>query len=68
VDNTNKVLTAMNSGCIYRPCDLTEQTGLSVDEIRRCLKILARGMIVETTETNEYKRKSLYQSKQEALF
>jgi len=67
MDNINKVLTAMEPACIYRPCDLVGVAGLSLDEIRRILKKLANGMIVETIKTGEYRRKVLYQSKQRKL-
>jgi hypothetical protein len=68
MDNTNRVLTAMQPCCIYRPCDLVDDTNLTVDAVRDSLKRLARGMIVEEIKTGEYRRKSLYQTKQEKLF
>lgn len=68
VGNVNKVLSAMQPMCIYRPCDLTELTRLTKDEVRRCLKALARGMMVDVIETSEYRRKAMYQTKQEKLF
>jgi hypothetical protein len=68
VANVNRVLTAMQPMCIYRPCDLSEVTHLATDECRRILKKLTNGMIVESIETGEYGRKILYQTKQERLF
>jgi len=68
VANVNQVLTAMQPMCIYRPCDLSNITNLSPNEVRRILRGLARGMVVETIETGEYGRKTLYQTKQKALF
>ncbi len=68
MDNVNKVLMLMEPDCIYRPCDLTEDTDLSTDEVRRCLKILFKGMMVEVIETGEYRRKALYQTNQKKLF
>jgi hypothetical protein len=66
MENINRVLTAMQPMCIYRPKDL--DIDLSVDECRRILKKLAKGMVVEVIETGEYGRKFLYQTKQERLF
>lgn len=68
VANVNQVLAAMQPMCIYRPKDLSEITSLSQNEVRRILRGLAKGMIVETIETGEYGRKILYQTKQEKLF
>jgi len=68
VGNINRILTAMEPDCIYRPCDLSEIAGFSLDETRRLLKKLAAGMMVETIKTDEFKRKTLYQTKQRPLF
>jgi len=68
VGNVNKVLTAMQPMCIYRYCDLAMDADLSTDEVRRVLKALARGMMVEVIETDEYRRKAMYQTKQRPLF
>lgn len=66
--NIDIVLSSMEPMCVYRPCDLVSITNLSNKEINRLLRKLTKGMMVDVIEDNEYRRKKLYQTKQNRLF
>jgi len=64
----NTIMTAMRPKCVYRPADLAESTHIPVKDVSRCLKMLEKGGMVESTNTEEYRRKKLYTTKQKSLF
>ena len=65
---TKKILSSMKVGCVYRVCDLAALNNEPDDEIRRVMKLLHKGDLVEEIKTNEYRRKRLYKTKQQDLF
>lgn len=67
MDNMTTVFRSMQSMCVYRARDLVDDTGLSINEVRRNLKRLVNGMVVEVV-SKKRKINILYQSKQKQLF
>ena len=59
------VFQAMAPFCVYRPSDISEETGIKVDDVRRHLRSLSRGGVVRRDKDG---RRTLYQTKQCSLF
>jgi len=67
MDNMANVFENMQPMCVYRARDLVVDTGLCINEVRRNLKKLVAGIVVDVV-SGERKINILFQTKQERLF
>lgn len=59
------VLTRMKINCYYRVCDIAAQLrGSSIEDVRRILKLLEKGGLIEVVNDDGYRRKKIYTTKQ----
>jgi hypothetical protein len=61
------ILQAMRYGQEYSPAELGSLTHINADEIRKALKLLAQGGVIECTHHDRFIRNRKYTTKQRGL-
>jgi len=66
------ILTRMKIGCIYRVCDIAatipgKPSPNKTEEVRRVMRLMVGGGLVEELPGDGYRRKKLYTTRQQCL-